>query len=99
MLTKLLEHFVAFVQDEVFCVFEVEGLVARQCKDPARSTHNDVRAVFLENFFVLLDGHATEEHGHLHVVHVLAETLVLFTDLEGQLSGVAQDQYRDLKLK
>jgi hypothetical protein len=47
-----------------------------------------VRAILLQDIFILLDGHSSKEHSYLDVVHVLAESLILFADLEGQLSCV-----------
>lgn len=64
-LTKLLKHLVAFVQDEVLDVLEVETLVAGQSQDAARGAHHNVGAVLLQHLLVLLDGQAPKEHRHL----------------------------------
>lgn len=47
-----------------------------------------------ENFFILLDVSTAVEDRSLDLRHVLAEPLVLVTDLEGQLAGVAHNQDR-----
>lgn len=72
-------------------VFQTEGLVTGESGDAAWCSNNYVRAVLLQDFLVLLDRQATEEHCCLDRGHVLGETLVLFADLEGQLSCVAHD--------
>ena len=66
-------------------VLGVEGLVLHQSQDATRGPDHDVRAVVLQGLLVLLDADTTKEHGDLDVVKVLAESLVLFVDLEGQL--------------
>ena len=78
-------------------VLQVEGLLACESEDAAGGADNDVWTVSLEDRLVLLDGHATEEHSDLDVVHVLAEALVLLADLECQLSRVAQHKNRHLQ--
>lgn len=89
--TELLQHFVTLIQHEMFDILQAEGLAPDQSEDTAwRSDHN-VRAVFLQDFFILLDGKTAEEHCGFYSGHILGETLVLFADLEGQLSCVAHD--------
>lgn len=97
--TKLLEHLVTLIQHKVLDVFEAEGLVADEGEDSAWCAHYNVRAALLQHVFVLLDWQASEEHRALHVGHVLGESLVLFADLEGQLTSVAHDQHRHLTAK
>ena len=60
LLTKLVQHFVALVQNEVLDVLGIEGLVSDQSQNPARSTHHNVRTVVLQSLLVLLDGDTTE---------------------------------------
>ena len=85
ILTQLLQHFVTLVQNEVLYVLGVERLVLDESKDAARSANNDVGAVVLEHFLILLYAYTTKEDRHLDVVKVLAEPLVLFVNLESQL--------------
>ena len=87
-LTQLLQHFVALVQNEVLYVLGVERLVLDKSQDAARSADDNVGAVVLQHFLVLLYTDTTKEDGHLDVVKVLAEPLVLFVDLEGQLPAM-----------
>lgn len=72
-------------------VLQSKGLVPDEGQDAAWRPDDDVRAVLLQDLFILLDGQATEEHCRFYCGHVLGETLVLFADLEGQLSCVAHD--------
>lgn len=72
-------------------VLQAKVLVPGESEDAARGPNHDVGAVLLQNLFVLLDVHASKEYSCLYCGHVLGETLVLFTDLEGQLSRVAHD--------
>ena len=96
VLTKLFQHFIALIKDEMLDVFEVEDLLSAESERPSRCSHDDVRTVALDGLLVLLDAHAAEEHAHLDGRHVLAEPLVLLGDLERQLASVTHDQHRDL---
>lgn len=87
----MLQHFVTLIQDKMLDVLQAEGLVPGESEDAARCSNNDVRAVLLQHLLILLDGQATKEYCCLYRGHVLRESLVLFTDLEGQLSCVAHD--------
>ena len=65
LLTELLEHFVALVEDEVLQVLEVELLAPHEGQDPAGSADDDVRAVGLEHLLVFGDRQAAEKHSGL----------------------------------
>jgi hypothetical protein len=65
LFTKLLEHLVALVQDEVLDVLEVELLALDERQDAAGRADDDVRAVGLQHLLVLGDGQATEEDANL----------------------------------
>ena len=84
-LTQLFQHLVTLVKDEMLDVLGVEGLVLHQSQDATGGPDHDVRAVVLQGLLVLLDADTTKEHRDLDVVKVLAESLVLLVDLEGQL--------------
>ena len=71
----------------MFDVLQVEGLVPAERHDPARSAHHYVGEAALHHLFILLDADPTEEHGCLHRVEILTETLILLVDLKGKLSG------------
>lgn len=58
-LTKLLQHLVTLVQDEMFQVFERKFLAPDESQDPAWSPHHDMRAVTLQNLLVLSNGKTT----------------------------------------
>lgn len=64
-LTKLFQHLVALVQDEMFDVAQVEALVAGQGQDPAGGSHHHMRALSLQHLLVLLYRQAAKEHCHL----------------------------------
>ena len=81
----------------MFDVLEVEMPRADKGKDTSRRPDDDVWTVVTQRLLVLLHQHAAEEHGDLHAVHVLGETLVLFADLERELTSVAHHQYRYLQ--
>lgn len=65
LLTKLLEHLVTLIQDEMFDVTQVECLVACQCQDPARCSHHNVRTVLLQHLLIFLYRQPSKEHCHL----------------------------------
>jgi hypothetical protein len=52
----------------------------------------------LESLNVVLDGGATIEDARLDVGHVLAESVVLVSNLVGQLTSVAHDDNGDLAI-
>lgn len=81
----------------MFDILQVEVLVANEGKSTARCAHHDVGTVLAENLLILLDREATKEHSALHSGHVLGETLILFADLESQLTCVAHHKNRHLE--
>lgn len=97
-LTGLVEHLVTLVKHKDADASKTEGLVADQSLETTGGADNDVRAsVFaLESLDVVLDGSTTVEDTSLDVRHVLAESVVLVSDLVGQLTSVAHDDNRDL---
>lgn len=81
----------------MFDVLQAEAFLEDKRTDTPRSSDNNVRAVLFQDLLVLLDGQSTKEHRHLDSGHVLGETLILFANLEGQLSSVAHYKDRDLE--
>lgn len=79
-------------------VLQVESVATGQSEDTTRRADHNVRTVLLQRLLVLLDSNAAEEDAHLDVGHVLAESLVLLADLEGQLSRVTHDENGDLTI-
>lgn len=92
-LTGLVKHLVTLIEDEDANAAETQSLVADESFETTRSTHNDVRAslLVLESLNIVLNGGTTVEDSSLDVGHVLAEAVVLITDLVGQLTSVAHD--------
>lgn len=99
-LTKLLQHFVALVQNEMLDFLRVEVLVTGQSVESSRSSHDDVRALglVLEDLNILGNWSATKYDGSANVWHVTREACVLVADLVCKLSSVAQNDHRDLSV-
>lgn len=99
-LTKLLQHFVALVQNEMLDFLRVEVLVAGQGVKSPGSSHDDVWALGLvfEELDVLGDWGATEHDGSANVWHVTREAGVLVADLVRKFSGMAQNDHGDLSI-
>ena len=97
-LTKLFEHFVALVQDEVLDFGGVEDLIPHEGVQSTGGGDYDVRALALvaEEVGVLDHRGTAEESADTDVGHVLGETSVLVLDLESKLTGVAQNNDRHL---
>jgi len=90
----LLEHFVAFVENEMFDVFGVEDFVSGKCVEATRRGDDDVWAFgfVTKNLSIFGDRCTTVEGANTDVRHVFAKTSVLVLDLERQLASVAKDQ-------
>jgi hypothetical protein len=99
-LTRLIKHLVALIQDENANAAKTESLVADKSLETTWSTNNDVGAgvLVLEGFHVRLDGSTTIEDGCLDVGHILAETVVLITNLVSKLTSVAHDHNRNFSV-
>ena len=97
-LTKLFEHFIALVQNEMLDFGSVENLVSDESVEAAWGGDHDVRALCLvaEEVCILCNRSATEESADTDVGHVLGETSILVLDLESELPSVAQNNDRHL---
>lgn len=95
-LTNLFKHLVAFIQNKMLGVLEIQSLLSRQRQDPARCSHDDVGAVGLEDLLIFLDANSAEEHSNLDIIHVLTKPLVFFVYLESQLTCMAHNQHANL---
>lgn len=97
-LTDLVKHLIALVQDEHADISETQVLVTDKSIETTRGADDDVGVslLVLQELSVFLDGGTTVEHAGLDVGHVLAEAVVLVTNLEGQFAGVAHNQNRAL---
>ena len=83
----------------MFHVLQTKRLGLDQSQNTTWGTNNNVGTVLLQHLLIFLDWHATKENSNLDIVHVLAESFIVLTDLESQLSGVCKDQHRNLKKK
>ena len=67
----------------MFDILQVKCFGMDESQDSTRGTNDNVWTIFLQNFFVFLDGHASEENSNFYVVIVFAESLILLAYLEG----------------
>lgn len=97
-LTKLLQHFIAFVQHEVLDFLGVEVLVAGQCVESTGGSHDDVGALclVLEELDIFCNRGSTEYNASADIWHVSRETDIFVADLVSQLSCVAKHNNRHL---
>ena len=65
LLTKLLQHFVTFVQDEMLQIFQRKFLAPDEGQDSAWGSNNNVGTVGLQDLLVLCYGETSEEHSNL----------------------------------
>jgi hypothetical protein len=72
-------------------------LIPDQAVQPSRRGNNNVRTGIrvLDQVDVFLDRRATVKHSSPHFRHVLAESRVLVSDLEGEFTGMTEDKHRD----
>jgi len=94
VLTGLVQHLVALIEDEVLQVGKAEMPIADEGVDTTGSTDDDVRVSVLvaKELDVLLNGSSSVEDTNLDVRQELGEAVVLVADLVGQLASVAHDQ-------
>ena len=92
----MVDNTITFIHDKVLDVLNVQGLLPHQSQDTTGAADNNVRTVVPQLILILLDAHATEEDSCSYCWHVLLEPIVLFADLEGQLTSVAQGENADL---
>lgn len=99
-LTRGVKHLVTLIKNEDANAAKTESLVADESLETTRSTNNDMGASFLvlQSLHIGLDRGTTVEDTSLDVGHVLAETVVLITDLVGQLTCVAHDDDSNLAI-
>jgi len=93
---ELFQHFVALVQDKVLDVLQVQLSASHQSENSAWSSDDDVWRILSKRLSVVLHWHTAKEDSDLDVVQVLTEPLVLFADLEGELTSVAENDGGDL---
>ncbi len=90
----MVKHLVAFVEDKLANVAEFEVLVANKRVETAWCADDDVWVALLvpQCFDVLVDLRTSKEDISLDIGHVLAEALVLGTDLICQFARVTHDE-------
>ena len=93
VLTRLVKHLVALIEDKVLQVGETEVLVANESIDTTGCSDNDVRVCVLvaEKLNVLLHRCSSVEDTDLDVGQELGKTVVFVANLVGQLTSVAHD--------
>ena len=98
VLTNLVQHLVALVQDEAVDAAKSQLLVSYKCVETTGRSNNDVGVclLVLQDSLVLLNVDTSVEDGSLYGRHVLAESCVLVLDLESKLTRVAHDQHAGL---
>lgn len=96
--TERLQHLVTFIENKHLDGGSVQSLVSNQSVQSTGGSDNDVRALclVLQDFLVLLDGGSTVKDTGLDGGHVLGESGKFVLDLEGQFSGVTENDARDL---
>jgi hypothetical protein len=87
---KLFQQSVALIQHEVLQLVELHHALVHEGLDAARSCHNNVRAVLLEESYVLSHWHTTVDHLGPDVWQVGGESVELSLDLVSKLASVAQ---------
>ena len=93
------QHFVAFIQDKVLEVIQLEFLSADdQVLNTPRCANNNVRLGFFDFFNVRSDWCSAEEAGGFDAGQVLGEALEFFLDLDGQFAGVAHNHDVDFAI-
>ena len=65
LLTKLLQHFVTFIQNKMFQILERKLLAFNKSKNSARSSNNDVGTIVLQHLFILGNSQTSEEDSDL----------------------------------
>mmetsp|Transcript_27757 Transcript_27757/g.44424 ORF Transcript_27757/g.44424 Transcript_27757/m.44424 type:complete len:284 (-) Transcript_27757:628-1479(-) len=94
---KFFKHLVTFIHHKVFDMAEIHDLVLNsKLEHSSRSTNDNVRTVVLQQVSVLLSRDTSKEHCALHILQVLAKSLIFVVDLESQLSCVAQHNHCNL---
>ena len=90
---KLVQHFVALVEDEVLQLAQVEVVATDQRQKATWSTYEDLRRILLQLLDVLGDGLSTVHDINIYFRQVLSEPVILLLDLESQFSGVTHHKH------
>ena len=98
LLTYLVKHLVALIQNKYLDASQAQVLVPDQGVETAGGGDDDVGmlVLVLQNLNVLLHGGAAVKDGRLDVGHIFAEPCVLILDLICKLTRVAHHENRGL---
>lgn len=98
LLTYLVEHLVALIENEYLDAPQAQVLVPNQGVETARSGNDDVGmlVLVLQNLNVLLHGGAAVKDGRLDIGHVFAEPCVFILNLICELTRVTHHENRGL---
>ena len=94
LLTCLIQHLVALVENEHLEVFELQIFSAWQSQDSTWSSDDDMWACLwvFQKLHIIIDWNTTVKSGTSDLLQVFCESVKFLLDLVGQLSGVAQDK-------
>ena len=94
LFTNLIQHFIAFIENEDFDISKAKLLLSDQSVQATRSSNNDMRVgVFVgEDFDVLLHWCPTVKDCCLHFWEIFAEPGVFVLNLVGELTGVTHNK-------
>lgn len=93
-LTRLIQHLVTLVENEVLQIGEAEMTITDKRIDTTGRSNDDMGVSVLvgKQLDVFLDGCTSVENANLDIRQELGEAVVLIPDLVRQLTGVAHDQ-------
>lgn len=94
LLTDLIKHFVALIENEILHRSKIQSFVANQRVQPTWSGNDNVRVCVsvLQCLDILLDGRPAIEDAKFQGRHVFAEALKLVANLVCQFARVTHDQ-------
>ena len=95
---QLLENPIALVQDEMLDLIEIQGFLPHELQNTPGGSNHNVGAIVLAHVLVQGNLDSTIENGSLDSWQIFREPLVLVSNLEGKLAGVAKDQHRNLTI-
>ena len=94
LITNLVQHFIAFIEDEDFNISKAKLLLSDQRIKTTRSSDDDMRvSIFVgKGFDILLHWCASVKDCCLHFWEIFAEPGVLVLNLVGEFTGVTHDK-------
>ena len=94
LFTNLIQHFIAFIENEDFDISEAKLLLSDQSVQTSRSSDNDMRVGVLvgKGFDILLHWCASIKDCCLHFREIFAEPGIFVLDLVCEFTGVTHDK-------